>query len=170
MHKYIRLAGWYISEIFHVFPVTVQMVQRPLLTHVKGSAVTAPNGTQLVPARKFHAFLDAPYINSSLQIQPSFSPATTSISLVFLDSSHVSQKSAAHFLCMAPYTCVFCSSILTNHSKSWWFHGTECQTIPSTTEYFFHTEPSTAGLMVSSIVKQQCSHDMPHKSYRGVLL
>jgi len=93
----MSLAGWYVSFIVHVFPATEQeIVQRPLLTCVKGSVVTVPIGTPLVPARESHVFLDAPYMDSLLQIQPSFSLAT--ISLVFLGSSHVSQKYTAHWL------------------------------------------------------------------------
>ena len=93
----MSLAHWYISFIVHVFPITVQeIVQRLLLIHVKDSAVTVPIGTPLVLTRERHVFLDAPYTDSSLQIQPSFSLAT--INLVFLGSSHVSQKNAAHFL------------------------------------------------------------------------
>jgi len=81
----MSLAGWYVSFIVHVFPVTVQeIVQHPLLTHVKDSVDTVPISTPLVSARDSHVFLDAPYMDSSLQIQPSFSLAT--IRLVFLGS------------------------------------------------------------------------------------
>lgn len=119
----MSLAHWYISFIVHVFPITVQeIVQRLLLIHVKDSAVTVPIGTPLVLTRERHVFLDAPYTDSSLQIQPSFSLAT--INLVFLGSSHVSQKNAAHFLwqvtrfqiftsCLSHFLCLFsCRSLL----------------------------------------------------------
>jgi hypothetical protein len=87
----MSLAGWYVSFVFHVFPVTVQeIVQCPLLTHVKDSVVTVPTGTPLLPARDSHVFLHAPYMDSSLQIQPSFSLAT--ISLVFRSGSRFPKK------------------------------------------------------------------------------
>lgn len=165
----MSLAGWYLSFIVRVLPATAQgMVQCPLLIYVKNSVANAPNGTPLVPIRECHVFFDAPCMDSSLQIQPSISLAT--ISLVFLGSPHVSQTSAAHFLCVALYTCVFGLSVLINHSKSWWFHGPECRKIPSSTENFFHAELSSEGQMVPLVVKQQCSHDMPHTFYIGVTL
>ena len=114
----MSLAGWYVGFIVHILPVTVQgMVQCPLLIHVKKSVANAPNGIPLVPIRECHVFSDAPCMDSSLQTQPSLSLVT--ISLAFLGSAHVSQTSAAHFLCAELYTCVFCLSVLINHSKSW---------------------------------------------------
>ena len=88
--------------------MTVQeIVQHPLLTHVKDSVVTVPAGTPPVPARDSHVFPYAPYMDSSLQTQPSISLAI--ISLVFLGSSHVSQRSAAHFLWQATHFQIFTS-------------------------------------------------------------